>query len=299
MGAAVAFLTSGDLSGYVHDDELAVSPLRELGVDVTFVPWTTDADWNRFELVVVRSTWDYQHDPASFLHVLANIDASCARLQNPLTLMRWNLHKRYLWDLSQQGVPVLPTEWGAAPDVRTVRTLFAKLAADEIVLKPAIGASAGDLMRLHADASDAELGVAVAPFGGREYLAQPFLSQFVTEGEYALIYLEGVLSHAILKTPKAGDFRVQEEHGGLICGVVPDARLCAAGERALRVLPAVPLYARVDLVRSGDDFLLGELELIEPSLYLRMDEQAPRRLARAVAARCTSKLATQRQGAGW
>ena len=115
-------------------------------------------------------------------------------------------------------------------------------------------------------------------------MAQPFLSHVITEGEFSLSYFNGKLSHTILKTPKADDFRVQEEHGGVIRAVEAESELREAGEIALRALDSVPLYARADFVRAnhGRGFWLMELELIEPSLYLRMDAEAPERFARAL-----------------
>ena len=284
---AVAFLSTEDLTGYVTDDELARAPLRELGCDVSFIPWRTEADWDAYDVVVVRSTWDYQHDLPAFERTLERIDASRARLENPLALMRWNVRKTYLRDLAQRGVPIAPTCWGESPVSAGIRALFAQLDTDEIILKPVIGASAGDIVRLRVSSDVAEFDAAATLFAQRGYLAQPFLPQIVDEGEFALIYIDGELSHTILKSPKPGDFRVQEEHGGFIRAVTPESALLQAGARALAALPVTPLYARVDLVRNGVDYLLMEFELIEPSLYLRLDDDAPTRFARALAARCS------------
>ena len=115
-------------------------------------------------------------------------------------------------------------------------------------------------------------------------LAQPFLSAITTEGEFSLFYFNGELSHTILKTPKAADFRVQEEHGGVIRAVETDDALREAGDAALRAIGEKTLYARADFVRANDGsgYWLMELELIEPSLYLRMDKGAPERFARAL-----------------
>ena len=121
-------------------------------------------------------------------------------------------------------------------------------------------------------------------------MVQPFLSHVITEGEFSLFYFNGKLSHAILKTPKAHDFRVQEEHGGVIRAVEAESELREAGDTALRALDSVPLYARADFVRAnhGGGFWLMELELIEPSLYLRMDAEAPERFAQALHERVSS-----------
>ncbi len=267
-----AFLTTDDLAGYVTDDKLAEGPMVELGWAVEHVPWRQPGGWERYEAVVIRSTWDYHKHPEEFLAVLEEIGRSGARLANPLELVRWNARKTYLRDLEARGLPVVPTVWD--------RSLFGELDADEIVIKPAISASAFHTYRLRP--GDRWSGEMEAAFAGREVMAQPFLRSIVEEGEYSLFYFGGELSHAVLKSPKEADFRVQEEHGGLIEPIEPPAFLAAMGQRIMESLPVPPLYARVDLVRlDSGRYALMELELIEPSLYFRTDAESPRKFARA------------------
>jgi hypothetical protein len=113
-------------------------------------------------------------------------------------------------------------------------------------------------------------------------MVQPFIESIRTEGEFSLFYFGGALSHAIRKVPKAQDFRVQEEHGASIEAILPDPSLVACADGILALVAPAPVYARCDLVRGPDGrFLLMELELIEPSMYLRMHPEAPQRFARA------------------
>jgi hypothetical protein len=100
-----------------------------------------------------------------------------------------------------------------------------------------------------------------------------------------MVYLNGQHSHSLLKTPRSGDFRVQEEHGSRIVAITPEPALLAAGNAAIAAVRQKPLYARVDLVRSGETFRVMELELVEPSMYLRIDPGAPDRFADAIASR--------------
>lgn len=269
-----AFLTTDDLAGYVTDDALAEAPLAELGWAVKHVPWRQDGGWERYEAVVIRSTWDYHKHPEEFLAVLEEIGRSGARLANPLELVRWNARKTYLRDLGARGLPVVPTVWD--------RSLFGDLDADEIVIKPVISASAFHTYRVRR--GERWSGEMEAAFAGREVMAQPFLRSIVEEGETSLFYFGGELSHAVLKSPKEEDFRVQEEHGGLIRKVDPPAPIVELGRRIVESLPILPLYARVDLARlDSGSYALMELELIEPSLYFRTDPESPRRFARAFA----------------
>lgn len=286
-----AFLTMADPAGYVIDDDLAHEPLRALGWEVENVPWSRPGvRWSGFDLVVVRSTWDYHHRPEAFLEVLEGIARAGTRIENPLPLMRWNLRKTYLRDLAARGVPIVPTSWRDGLSAADLPGLFDEFAADEIVLKPVLGANADGAFRLDRTAAARRAGELARYFGGRPCLAQPFLPSIVQTGEHSLFYFNGRLSHAVLKTPAAGDFRVQEEHGGVITAVEPGPSLEAAGGTVLAALDEVPLYARVDLAAGADSssWLLMELELVEPSLYLRMEKGAPRRFARAVARRADS-----------
>ncbi|MES1245604.1 MAG: hypothetical protein ABUT39_28620 [Acidobacteriota bacterium] len=277
-----AFLTLETRDGWVMDDDLARDPLRELGWEMTSLPWSRPGvDWSRFEAVVIRSTWDYWKRFDEFLATLERIDRSGARLANPLETVRWNLRKTYLRDLEAAGLPVVQTLWETSPDEDRIGRFFDELETDEIVLKPVVSASAHDTFRLHRSDTAAELA---GLFAGREVMAQPFLPEIVEEGEYSLFYFGGELSHTILKSPKEKDFRVQEEHGGFIRAADPPAPLPELGRRTLEALPVRPLYARVDLVRSAAGFVLMELELVEPSLYFRIVPGSAERFARAFAA---------------
>ena len=267
------------LDGYVSDDELAIGPLAELGWDVVTVSWRDETvDWNIFEIVVIRTTWDYQRDPKKFLDVLQRIESSRARLENPLDVVKWNLDKRYLRELVAKGVPIVPTIWDGFYDERSLSSWLAELGTDELVLKPTVSATAEHTYRLRK--FDPKLS---GIFAKRPFMVQPFIRSIVDEGEFSLFYLGGKHSHTILKAPKAADFRVQEEHGGIITAVEPDNGLLTAGRSVFDMITPVPLYARVDVVRdAAGDHRLMELELIEPALYLRMDADAPVRFAAAI-----------------
>jgi hypothetical protein len=216
------------------------------------------------------------------LAALKAIESSRTPLANPLSLVRWNLSKDYLRELGTRGVRVVPTIWSRGLRLRELEEAFNTFACDEIVIKPSIGASAGDTYRLtHASAREkaAELE---SVFSDRDFMTQPFLQAVVEEGEFSLFYFGGRFSHAVLKSPKPRDFRVQEEHGAAIHSVAAPRESLHTAERILQQLEISPLYARVDLVRDGDrDFFLMELELIEPALYFRTDEQAADRFATA------------------
>src|SRR3954470_4054247 len=280
-----AFLTLADPTGYVIDDELAYAPLVRLDWKADAIPWQRpDVNWNAYDAVVIRSTWDYPQHLDLFLDVLARIERSGTPLLNGLNLVRWNIRKTYLRDLAAHGVPVVPTIWRDRLNPGELPALFDAVGTEEIVIKPVVGANAAGAFHLQRkDDGDAD-GLLSRYYANRALMAQPFLSNVTTEGEFSLFYFNGQLSHTIVKIPKAKDFRVQEEHGGSIRPAKADEVLRAAGELTLTAIGEIPLYVRADFVRgnSDDRYLLVELELIEPSLYLRMDSSAPERFAQAL-----------------
>ena len=280
---ACAFLTMDDPSAFVTYDRDAVGPLAALGWTVDEVPWRSGADWSRWDAVVVRSPWDYHDTPAAFFDVLADIDGR-TRLENPLSVMRWNLQKTYLRDLDAAGVPTVPTRWADG----LTRDLLAEAARQwgEVVAKPQVSANADGTFRLADDSGTWD--EAVSTLADRPVMVQPFLGSVVEEGEWSVFAFGGEVSHAILKTPASGDFRVQEEHGGRIQAVEPGPELLALTDAALAAVPYPDplLYARVDAVRLADGSLaVIELELIEPSLYFPYGPGSAQRFARALAGR--------------
>ena len=285
--ARIALLTLEDRTGYFIDDALAIDELRSRGHEVDEVPWSRpDPDWSPYALVVVRTPWDYTERPGAFVDVLAGIEASGVPLENRRSVVAWNLHKSYLRELEARGVPIVPTTWGRGAD--SLRAFRAQ-ASGTFVVKPVIGANARDTFVIDALTGGATMERVASTYASREWMAQPFVRSVVEEGEHSLIYFAGALSHAIVKAPAPGDFRVQEEHGGLIRPIEPPADLRAAAERVLLCLPEGLLQARIDLVRLDDGTpALMEAELIEPSLYFRMHPDAPRNFADAVEARLRS-----------
>ncbi len=264
------------MDGYVADDHLAIGPLAALGWKVDTISWRDRTiDWNEYEAVILRTTWDYQRAPDEFISVLETIERSSARLENPLDIVRWNLNKAYLREMLERGCPIVPTIWNPSYTLENFREWQKEFGSAELIVKPVISATAEHTYRL--TSFDPALA---KTFASREFMIQPFMPAIVTEGEYSLFYFGGKFSHGINKAPKTSDFRVQEEHGGLITAVEPDSKLLAAGEKALGLIGQELLYARVDLVRdAADEFALMELELIEPALYLRMDAGSPERFA--------------------
>ena len=272
-------LTAETLSHEDHETALLAGELAALGVDSSFVPWTgVDLGRSSEDLALIRSTWDYTTRLPEFLAFLAALPMPVA---NPVQVVRWNCHKGYLTELAAAGAPVVPTVLIPADSAARLPDV----GAAEVIIKPASSAGARGVGRFPASSAAAVDHLAALLTTG-DALAQPFLPD-VADGERSLVFLGGSYSHAVRKTPATGDFRVQEQYGGVIVPhVASPAELAAAGA----ALAAVPggsealLYARVDLVGPGSAPLVMELELIEPELFLPHAPGSATALARAIVA---------------
>ncbi|HRA86689.1 MAG TPA: hypothetical protein PK992_01425 [Planctomycetaceae bacterium] len=280
----IAFLSMDSLEDFVSYDALVADRLKLKGFTVDDVSWRNQsARWSDYDMVIIRSPWDYQQAADEFLAVLETIEASTARLWNSIDVVRWNIRKTYLRELSERNLQIVPTVFVLGPTESQLLSLFDALQSEQLVIKPVVGANADGTYRLSRSATSGEIQRIATLYRGHTALVQPFVQSVIERGELSLVFFDGQYSHCILKTPKTGDFRVQEEHGGLIRSHQPDAAVIEFAQRCLAAVPHRLLYARVDLVEleNGQPAVM-ELELIEPSLYLSFDADAPERFADAI-----------------
>lgn len=278
----VCFVTCRAWPEISASDRLVVDALAPLGVQVEGRPWNEpDARFSGFDAVVLRSNWDYHFEPDAFLAWLDGIERAGVRLFNPPALVRWNVSKRYLLALEAAGVPTVAT---TVLDRPTREAIEAALRRHRglVVLKPAIAASAHGT-RLVTPATLEETlralaaGVLVPPL-----LVQPFVEEVRSRGEWALIFIDGDLTHAVLKRPGPGEFRVQGHLGGSAEAAAAPAGVVAAARRALAALPAPPLYVRIDAVEAAAGPLVMEAEVNEPGLFFTHAPAAAGRFAEAL-----------------
>jgi hypothetical protein len=267
----VALVTCARLPEGDPDDHLLAGALTRLGVSVAFVCWDDpDARWPVARMAVVRSTWDYHERLDAFLD-WADYVGSVTTLRNGAATMRWNSHKGYLLDLAERGVDIVPTTLVRAGD-------HAELGPGEHVVKPAVSAGAERTLRF---ASQDDLDALIAT---DDVLIQPYIKDIETKGELSIVCIDGEVTHAVQKVPADGDFRSQEEHGAAITAVAVDESHRDLARVALSVLPEQPLYARVDAAVTDEGLRVMELELIEPTLWLRWHPPAADVLAGSIAA---------------
>ena len=225
--------------------------------------WTDPGDLSGYDLVLPLFAWGYQRDVATWYELLDRLEAEALPVANPVPVLRWNSDKAYLGELCAKGAAVVPTVEVAALDDASLADARVQLGTEEIVIKPAISGGADGTHRIAAgDAIPADAR-------GQRRLVQPLMPGILTEGEVSLFFFAGQFSHAIVKRPAAGDFRVQEQFGGRETAWESSDAARALALAALAAAPAPPVYARVDMVGDAAGTLhIMELELIEPSLFL-------------------------------
>lgn len=283
---SIAILTSSIVSGHHPDDTSLAAELTKLGIAASIAVWNDPAvEWHRFDAVVFRSTWDYFKHHASFLRWLDALDRAGIPAINSTRTARWNADKRYLLELEALGIPIVPSTIVSGRDLE--RTL-ATFGSREVVVKPTVSGTAWHTLRGVADSP----GLRTAAFAlprHFDYVIQPFIEEIVSAGELSLIYIGSMLSHAVVKRPQPGDYRVQGEFGGSSERLRPDAAVVASANRVLTAAASLGhgdlAYARVDGVVTGGAFLLMELELIEPYLHLSKQPDAARNLGAQIAHR--------------
>lgn len=244
--------------------------------------WRDPGDLSGFALVMPLLVWGYHHDPARWFALLDAAEAAGVCCANSVALVRWNSDKAYLLDLAARGAGVVPTRLCTSLSTADLDEARDAFGCEALIVKPPLSAGADRTYRL----SPAE--ALPGDVAGAKMLVQPLMAAIASEGEYSLFYFGGAFSHAIVKRPAAGDFRVQSQFGGREESVAPPAAALACAEATLAACAETPLYARVDMVRDGDRFVLMELELIEPSLFLDHAPDGGAMFAAAVLARADS-----------
>lgn len=287
----IAFATYERIPHLTDDDRLAADALARAGAEVEPAVWSDPGlAWSSFDLVILRSCWDYHRREREFHRWLDGLEAEGVALWNPPLLVRWNMDKSYLRELGDLGVEVVPTERVSRGRRLDLAPLLARRGWDEVVVKPAVSASAWGTWRASRSTAREADERATRQLRETSLLVQPFVPEVATEGEWSLLFFGGRFSHAVIKRPKPGDFRVQADHGGSAEAASPPPRLLAAAEHALSRVPWPWVYARVDGVESGGRFLLMELEMIEPFLFLAHAPHAPEAFAAAVLGRLKTRL---------
>ena len=275
--SAVAVATASSVQD--PDAPALLDALARRGLDAQLVAWDVTVPFDRFDLVVIRSTWDYVARRDDFLAWARSIE----HLANPYWAIEYSSDKHYLADLAARGHRVVETRFC---DVGSEPSFF----EGDVVVKPAVGAGSGGAARFRADELDAATAhVAALHRDGFDALIQPYVRSVDARGERAVVVIDGEATHAMTKSAmlnvaesvRTAQFRrnqmsradLEPEVRDYVTGLLADERFAGL------------LYARVDLVETDAGWALMELELVEPNLFLTYDAAATERLAAAIARR--------------
>lgn len=275
----IGFVTMEELRALTPDDRSAFSAFSAAGIEVVPTVWTEPLP-EGLDALVLRSTWDYHLRLADFLAWVSAVEARGIPLWNSPDTVRWNVDKAYLLEVEARGVPILPTRHAARGSGVALSALLREAGWEQAVVKPSISGGAFETWRAGRSAEDAARFA--RQLEAMDCLVQPFAPELVATGEWSLLFFRGRFSHAVLKKPATGDFRVQEEFGGIVQPAEPSPEVVAGATRALQTAERETIYARVDGVVRNGRLELMELELVEPSLFLETSPGAAERFAAAV-----------------
>jgi hypothetical protein len=268
------------ISNIFADEDLLIKALEERGISCVRASWEDDGfDWSTVRSVLFRTPWNY-FDRFLDFSVWMEKAACQTSFLNSERLVRWNLDKAYLWELSVSGIPVAPGFYFSSGSSVNPEEFLLCSGWKEAVIKPAVSGTARHTWRLTPENIHESTSRFQDLLKNESMILQEFQSSVPEKGEVSLILLDGQFSHAVLKKARPGDFRVQDDFGGSLHDYVPRSEEIRLAEKALAACPELPLYARVDLVRNGNDLpLIMELELIEPELWFRRHPAAAEKMA--------------------
>ena len=243
--------------------DVEADALKASGAKVDPVPWTRADDLSAYDLILPLVVWGYHLQYAEWLALLDRFERERLPVINPPALLRWNSDKAYLAEFDAKGVPTVHTMAVDALDEHALAEARARFGCAELVVKPPVSASATGTHRLGPNDAIPD------DVAGQRMLIQPFMASVAGEGEYSILLFDDVFSHALVKRPKAGDFRVQPHLGGTEVPCDPPPGSIELAKAALAAAPAPATYARVDMIADEQGQLrIMELELIEPSLWI-------------------------------
>ena len=285
-GPGIALITCDKYPELHEDDRLLVAALSALGIPASPAVWSDAAvDWASFDALVIRSPWDYFERPAEFRAWLDARAAAGASFMNPADVLVWNFDKGYLAELADAGVPLVPTVVIPQGSDADIAERARERGWDDIVVKPTVAGGAYATHRFRVADYGRYRDEIRLTLRDRGVLVQPFLPEIVENGEVSLLFFDGEYSHAVCKRARSGDYRVQFVFGGTTEVIEPEAAWLETARRCLGATPSPTVYARVDGVIVDGRFVLMELEVLEPLMFLAQHPEAPQRFARAIARR--------------
>lgn len=265
------------------EDGLVLNALGKIGLKAIRLSWDNpNFDWSSTKAVLFRTTWDYFYRFQEFSNWLNRISKQ-TQLLNSEAIIRWNLDKHYLTDLQKANVNIAETHFIEKGTQTTLSKLHSELHWEETVLKPCVSGTARHTYKLNTSNLSEYETIFQELINHEGMMLQPFQKSIVTKGEISLVLFNGNFTHAVIKTAKKGDFRVQDDFGGMVQIYNPTQEEITFAENAVKACFELPIYARVDIFTDNQGNLaIAELELIEPELWFRFNPNAAHVLAESI-----------------
>ena len=282
-----AYFKPDNITPYIQnilfEEQLLKSALENQGLTVDITYWNNPSyDWSKTRSLVFRTIWDYFERFDEFLLWLEEVRHQ-TQLINSYDLVKWNIDKHYLKELSEKGIKIVPTYFAKKNSKRNLAEIIELQQWKDVVIKPAISASAYKTFKILEETVNSNEKLFKDLLNQRDMLVQPFINTIEKFGEASLMVIDGKFTHAILKKAKPGDFRVQDDFGGTVHDYVPTKKEIEFAEMVIEKCKAKPLYGRVDIVWDNEkNVYLSELEIIEPELWLRNYPKSAESIAEAV-----------------
>ncbi|QPH39288.1 ATP-grasp domain-containing protein [Pedobacter endophyticus] len=251
-----------------EDDKLLIF-LKSKGLDIEMVIWNDrSVNWENYSVAILKSPWDYFDLISDFYEWLDLLEQKNIKLLNPVSIVRWNADKHYLAEIADAGLKIIPCHFISKGEKVDLKQFFQKFEANRLIVKPCISGGAKNTFKVTPENVD-EINTKLSKLLiDEDYIIQPFLNEILEEGEWSFVFFNGVYSHSLVKQAKKGDFRVQPAHGGSVHPQQPANDLIQTAQAYVDQFAKNCLYARVDGTFVNNQFLLMELELIEPFLFL-------------------------------
>ena len=276
----IALVTYQDKGAYNtinvnNEDNQIISFLTEKGLNISKEIWNDErVEWENYDLAILKSPWDYFDLIEDFYVWLAKLESKKVRLLNPLSIVKWNADKHYLLDIEHASLKVTPSIFITKGDKINLIEYFDKFETEKIIVKPVVSGGSKNTFKVTAANADEINEKLKSLVELEDFIIQPFLTEIEEDGELSFLFFNGKFSHGLLKKAAKGDFRVQATFGGTVHPQKPNDELVAIAKKYIDQFAKGCLYARVDGALVNNEFILMELELIEPFLFLDTNDKA-------------------------
>ncbi len=269
----IALVSHENLLDLSKNDQILQRCFQDRKIKTEILAWNDMlVNWEQFDSVVIRSTWDYYLNINEYKKWLSQFKKMSCQLVNSPSLVLANLHKNYLVDLKRCGMSVVPSYLINDNNMNDIGLVLDAIDKDKVVIKPVMGASAYQVNVLNKNSLLSNKNVRENIVSHGDVIVQPFLKEINTLGEWSFVFFSGEYSHAVIKKPSSDDFRVQGRFGGRYEFIAPSDDFIKQAKVFVDILEIVPSYARVDMIEVEGQLWLMEMELNEPCLFFNEDK---------------------------